>query len=137
MTNLELSKQIGLSPAPTLERVRKLEKNGFVKGYFAELDEKKLDIGIQAIIQVSLTRQVDNSLQKFIDHVAEIDEIVECILITGSFDYQLRVMARDIEGLNKILTEKLGKIEEVRHMQSSIILSWVKDSKVLPIDYYE
>jgi Lrp/AsnC family transcriptional regulator, leucine-responsive regulatory protein len=67
MTNLQLSQEIGLSPAPTLERVRKLEKTGFIKSYHAVVNEEELGIGIKAIIQVSLTRQIENAIQSFVN----------------------------------------------------------------------
>ena len=65
ITNLNLSQKIGLSPAPTLERVRKLEKNGIIEGYHAKISERKMGLGITAIVQVSLTRQMENALQNF------------------------------------------------------------------------
>ncbi len=135
ITNLELSNKIGLSPAPTLERVRKLEKNKFINSYHAIVNEKTLGIGIQAFIQVSLTRQLDNAIASFQDKISKIDEVTECYQVTGSFDYQLKVMVKDIEGLDKLITDKLGKIEEIRQMQSYVILSTVKSSKVVPFEY--
>lgn len=135
ITNLELSNKIGLSPAPTLERVRKLEKNNFINSYHATVNEKNLGIGIQAFIQVSLTRQLDNAILSFQDKISKISEVVECYQVTGSFDYQLKVMVRDIESLDKLITDHLGKIEEIRQMQSYVILSTVKSSKVVPFEY--
>lgn len=135
ITNLELSNKIGLSPAPTLERVRKLEKNQYINSYHATINEKSLGIGIQAFIQVSLTRQLDNAINSFQDKVNSIAEVVECYQVTGSFDYQLKVMVKDIESLDRLITDKLGKIEEIGQMQSYIILSAVKSSKVVPFEY--
>ncbi len=135
ITNLELSSKIGLSPAPTLERVRKLEKNNFISSYHAVVNEKTLGIGIQAFIQVSLTRQLDNAILSFQDKISKIDEVTECYQVTGSFDYQLKVMVRDIESLDRLITDKLGKIDEIRQMQSYVILSAIKDSKIVPFEY--
>ena len=77
ITNLQLSNQVGLSPAPTLERVRKLEKQGIIDSYHANVNADKMGMGIMAIIQVSLVRQIDNALQNFKHQIMEIDEIVE------------------------------------------------------------
>ncbi len=135
ITNLELSNKIGLSPAPTLERVRKLERNSYIDSYHAVVNEKVLGIGIQAFIQVSLTRQLDNAINSFQDKIAEIDEVVEVYQVTGSFDYQIKVMVQDIQSLDKLITDKLGKIEEIRQMQSYVILSAIKSSRVVPFEY--
>jgi Lrp/AsnC family transcriptional regulator, leucine-responsive regulatory protein len=135
MTNLQLSQEIGLSPAPTLERVRKLEKTGFIKSYHAVVNEEELGIGIKAIIQVSLTRQIENAIQSFVKKISTIDEIVECIQVTGSFDYQLKIMVENIPAFNKLISEKLSKLEEIRQMQSFVIISTVKDRRIVPLSY--
>jgi len=135
ITNLELSSQIGLSPAPTLERVRKLERNNYISSYHAIINEKELGVGLQAFVQLSLTRQMDNAIDSFKEKIAEINEVVECFQVTGNFDYQLKVMVTDIQALDVLIKEKLGKIEEIRQMQSNVILSAVKLSKVVPLQY--
>ena len=76
ITNVELSKKIGLSPAPTLGRVQKLEKGGYIKSYHAALNAPLLGLGFTALIQVSLTRQVKNAISNFINQINKIDEIV-------------------------------------------------------------
>jgi Lrp/AsnC family leucine-responsive transcriptional regulator len=78
ITHLQLSTQIGLSPAPTLEREKKLEKWGLIKGYHALVDENVLGIGIMAFIQVSLVRQINNSIENFKKEILKIPEITEC-----------------------------------------------------------
>ena len=69
ITNLQLSKDIGLSPAPTLERVKKLEQNGFIESYHALVNEEKLELGITAFMQISLIRQRDNAINDFITQI--------------------------------------------------------------------
>ncbi|MCI5054647.1 MAG: Lrp/AsnC family transcriptional regulator [Flavobacteriales bacterium] len=135
ITNLELSNKIGLSPAPTLERVRKLEKSQLINSYHAAVNEKTLGIGIQAFIQVSLVRQLDNAIESFQKKIQEIAEVVECYQVTGSFDYQLKIMVQDIPAFDKLISEKLGKIEEIGQMESYVIISTVKNSKVIPLEY--
>ena len=135
ITNLQLSTEIGLSPAPTLERVRKLEKASLIRSYHAAINEKELGIGIKAFIQVSLLRQRENAIHNFVDQVLAMDEIVECMQVTGSFDYQLKIMVADIPAFDKLISEKLSTIEEIGTMQSYVILSTIKDSKVIPLHY--
>lgn len=132
ITNLELSGKIGLSPAPTLERVKKLEKAKLIKGYHAEVDENVLGIGIMAFIEVSLARQVINAIENFKKQINEIPNITECYQVTGSADYMLKVMVTDIPAFEKLISEKLSSIEEIGTMKTMMILSKVKQSNLVP-----
>ena len=135
ITNLQLSTEIGLSPAPTLERVKKLEKADFIKSYHATVNVEALGIGIMAFIHVSLVRQMKNAIQTFQRKIAELPEVTECYQVTGSFDYQLKIMVHDISAFDVLISEKLGKIEEIGQMRSYVILSTVKATKVAPLNY--
>ena len=135
ITNLQLSSQIGLSPAPTLERVKKLEVAGLIRGYYAQLDHEALGIGIRAIIQVTLTRQVENAMSNFRKEINRIPEIMECYQVTGNADYVLIVMLKDMRDFEAMISQKLSRMEEIGQMQTMVVLSKPKDSKVLPLEY--
>jgi len=135
ITNLELSNQIGLSPAPTLERVKKLEKSKVIESYHAKLNKAKLKLGVSVFIQVTLSRQVENVINKFKDKVNHIPEIMECYQITGNADYLLKVMVQDIPAFEKLISSTFSKMEEIGHLQTMLIISEVKNSKVLPLKY--
>jgi Lrp/AsnC family leucine-responsive transcriptional regulator len=134
-TNLQLSQEIGLSPAPTLERVKKLEKNGVLQSFHAVVDESKLGIGINALIHVSVSHQIKDSLKNFKAQIMPLNQITECIQVTGSFDYQLRVKLKDIAAFDKFITEELSNIGGIRQMQTFVILSTIKNSKIIPVKY--
>lgn len=134
-TNVQLSNEIGLSPAPTLERVKKLETSGIIKSYHAVVEENSVALGIKAMIQVSLVRQKDNAISNFKKHIIKIDEIVECYQVTGNYDYLLKVVVKDIPAFEKLIGEKLSKIPDIGQMQTNVILSEVKKSSVLPLKY--
>lgn len=134
-TNVQLSNEIGLSPAPTLERVKKLENSGIIKSYHAVVEEKAVALGIKAMIQVSLVRQKDNTISNFKKQINKIDEIVECYQVTGNYDYLLKVVVKDIPSFEKLIGEKLSKIADIGQMQTNVILSEVKKSPVLPLNY--
>lgn len=135
ITNLQLSAEIGLSPAPTLERVKKLENAKLIRGYYTQLDAEALGIGISAIIQITLTRQIENAIANFKQEINKIPEIMECYQVTGNADYVLIVMMKDIRDFESLISQKLSKMEEIGQMQTMIVLSKPKDSKVLPIGY--
>lgn len=133
ITNSQLAKEIGLSPAPTLERVKKLETSGVIKSYHAKVDTDKLGIGIQVFIQASLTGSNRGLFDRFIEKVQKIPEIIECHHVTGSSDFLLKILIRDIKAYNDFILEKMIGIEEIGNVQSLMVLSTLKDSKVMPI----
>lgn len=135
ITNLQLSNEVGLSPAPTLERVRKLERVGLIDSYHANVNAANLGLGIKAFIQVTLVRQMDNAINNFRNAIMAIDEVVECIQVTGSFDYQLKIIVADIPAFEELISHKLSKIDEIGQMQSYVIISTLKSSKVVPFNY--
>ena len=135
ITNIELSKKIGLSAAPTLGRVQKLEKQGFISSYHAKVNKSKVGHGFMALVQVSMLRQSSGAVQNFLDKVMEIEEIIECLQLTGNFDYQLRIVVSDIPAFDRIIAQKLGSIEEIGQMQTTVVLSTKKNSPVMPLDY--
>lgn len=135
ITNLQISMEVGLSPAPTLERVKKLESAKLIKGYYTQLDNEALGIGISAIIQITLTRQIENAISSFKNEINKIPEIMECYQVTGNADYVLIVMVKDIRAFETLISLKLSKMEEIGQMQTMVVLSKPKDSKILPIEY--
>lgn len=135
ITNLDLSKKIGLSPAPTLERVKKLESSGIIKSYHAQVDPQVIGLSVKTFVLVSLAWQKENALDNFIAKVAEIDEIVECYIITGEADFLMHLVCKDIPTYEQLLFKTLSKIEEIERLKTLMTLSTVKDSKVLPFDY--
>jgi Lrp/AsnC family leucine-responsive transcriptional regulator len=135
ITNLQLSKDIALSPAPTLERVKKLESKGFIESYHALVNESKLHLGLCAFMQISLIRQRDNAINNFIEQISKIDEVMECYNVTGQADYLLKIIVKDIAAFDRLVKDKLSQIEEIRNMHSMIVISKDKCSKVLPYEY--
>lgn len=135
ITNLDLSKKIGLSPAPTLERVKKLEHSGIIQSYHACVDPHVIGLSVQTFVLVSLAWHKDNVLDNFIYKIKQIDEVVECYIITGEADVVMKLVCKDIPSYEKLLFKTLSKIEEIERLKTLMTLSTIKDSKVLPFDY--
>ncbi len=133
ITNAQLSKEIGLSPAPTLERVKKLELSGVIKSYHAQLDRDRVGLGVTTFVQISLTGHKKEVTDSFVRNVNLIEEIIECHHITGSCDFLLKVISKDIASYQKLMLEKINEIEEVANTETMVILSTFKESKTLPI----
>lgn len=133
ITNAQLSIEVGLSPAPTLERVKKLEQSGLIKSYHAQLAADKIGLGVSTFVLVSLTGHNKDTIKVFVAAIADIEEVIECHHITGSGDFMLRVVAQDIASYQELMLEKISEISVVDNLQSMVILSTFKESKVLPL----
>lgn len=133
ITNAQLSKDIGLSPAPTLERVKKLETSGIIKSYHAVINTEKIGLGVNTFVQVSLRGHNKNNIDKFLSEINDIPEVIECHHITGSGDFILKIISNDIQSYQKLMLERVSDIDVVDGLQSMVILSTFKDSKVMPI----
>ncbi len=135
ITNLDLSKKIGLSPAPTLERVKKLEQSGVVESYHAKVNPQSIGLNVKTFVLVSLAWQKENALNNFLDKIREIEEIVECYIITGEADFLIKIVCKDIPTYEQLLFKTLSQIEEIERLKTLMTLSTVKDSKLLPYKY--
>ncbi len=135
ITNLDLSKKIDLSPAPTLERVKKLENKGYIKSYHALVDEERLGIGIKTFIQVRLDFHQNDSIQNFIDEVNKIKEITECHHVSGQCDFLLKVYVQDIKAYQQLLMNKISKIRGIKNLETMMIMSSNKKDMVVPLGY--
>ncbi|KAB7647900.1 Lrp/AsnC family transcriptional regulator [Polymorphobacter fuscus] len=120
----DLADEIGLSLTPTLRRVRQLESEGYILGYAARLDEKRLIGSVEALISITLDRQTDEALTAFETSINNLREVTDCFQITGEFDYLLRVVVLDLDHYQPILT-KLSQISVVSRINSSFVLKTV------------
>jgi len=135
ITNLDLSKKIGLSPAPTLERVKKLETSGVVESYHAVVNPQAIGLNVKTFVLVSLAWQKENALNEFLEKIRSIEEITECYIITGEADFLIKVVCKDIPNYEQLLFKTLSQIEEIERLKTLMTLSTVKNAKVLPFKY--
>ncbi len=135
ITNLELSKRIGLSPAPTLERVKKLETTNIIESYHAKVSAEKIGLNVGTFVLVTLAWNKENALENFIEKINNIAEVTEAYIITGDGDFLLKIVTKDIPSYEQLLFKKLSHIEEVERLKTFMTLSKVKKSKILPYDY--
>ncbi len=135
ITNLDLSKRVGLSPAPTLERVKKLENNDVVTAYQAKVNPTALGLNVQTFVLVDLAWQEEDALEYFINKLHDIEEVVECYIITGEADFLLKIICKDIPTYEKILFKTLSQIDEIERLKTLMTLSNVKQNNILPYDY--
>jgi Lrp/AsnC family leucine-responsive transcriptional regulator len=133
LTNLELSERVHLSPSPCLARVRRLERTGLIDRYVTLLDADRLGLGVNAIIQIRLEKQIERALEVFEAAMQCCPEVMECYLMSGDSDYLIRVVVRDVPSLQRFLVEELSKISGVANIRSSFALKQVKYKTALPL----
>jgi Lrp/AsnC family leucine-responsive transcriptional regulator len=132
MSNQDLSEKIGLSPSPCLRRLRQLEGDGVIRRYVALVDPESVGLGVTAFVRVRLDQQDDRHLALFEDAVADFPEVMECYLMTGEADYQLRVLVGSLGEFEDFLRRKLTKIPGVGQVTTSFALRPVVYKTALP-----
>jgi DNA-binding Lrp family transcriptional regulator len=128
-----LAERVGLSPSPTLRRVKALEEAGYVRSYVALLDPDRLGLGVRVLIELRLTVQDRDALDRFEKAATVIPEVVECVTVLGDWDYVLTVVARDIEDYQRILLDRVAKLPGLANYKSTLIVREVKRSTELPV----
>jgi len=103
ISNVELSKRVNLSPSPCLERVKRLEEEGYIEGYSAKLNASKLGQGMSAFIQVTLDRTTGDVFDNFKDRLVDIPEVAECHMVAGGFDYLVKLRVSNMEVYRDVL----------------------------------
>jgi Lrp/AsnC family leucine-responsive transcriptional regulator len=134
ISNQELADRVGLSPSPCLRRVRALEESGLITGYRALLDAKALGLTLMALIHISMDQHTPERFNDFETAIADIPEVLECLLITGqSADYQLKVVVKDLDAYQELLLKRITGIKGVSGVHSSFVLRRVVDKTAFPV----
>ncbi len=134
ISNQELADRIGLSPSPCLRRVKALEEGGVVTGYRALVSARALGLSLMALIYISMDKHTPERFANFEAKLAELPEVLECLLITGQdADYQLKVVVRDMDAYQDLLLNRITRIQGVTGVHSSFVLRKVVDKTALPI----
>lgn len=133
MTVQAIADRVGLSPSPCLRRIRQMERAGIISGYSATVDQRAAGLPVSVFISIKLERQRAHELDAFGAAIARWPEVMEAYLMTGQFDFLVRVVCADLPTYEHFLREKLTQIEGVASIESSFSLGTVKASRVLPI----
>lgn len=133
LTNAELAERVHLSASACLRRVQRLEREGVIRGYRAEVDAARLGLGLQAFVRVRLGRHDSEAVAAFAQFVGAWDEVVACYALTGDMDYLLQIVVRDLEHLSRFLLDRLLNQAGGADINSSLVLRTVKEFKALPL----
>ena len=135
LTNAELAERVHLSPSACLRRVQRLEREGVIAGYRAELDPGRLGLGLTAFVRVQLARHDDAAIEAFSAGVNAWDEVIACHALTGDMDYLLHVVVRDLEHFSRFLLDRLLNQAGVADVNSSFVLRTVKAFRGMPLPW--
>jgi Lrp/AsnC family leucine-responsive transcriptional regulator len=126
ISNQKLADSVHLSPTPCWNRVRALEEQGYIEGYAAILSQSALGLPDTVIIEVTLERHDEDMLERFGEALAELPEVMEASLLTGDYDYLIKVAVAGTAGYERFLRERLYKIPGIRHSRSTFVLRTLK-----------
>jgi Lrp/AsnC family leucine-responsive transcriptional regulator len=132
ISNVELAKQVNLSPSPCLDRMKRLESEGYIDKYTAKLNANKLKLGTSAFIQVTLSRTTSDVFGDFKDQVVKIPEVCECHMVAGGFDYLLKLRMKDMEAYRLVLGE-IVDLPGVEQTHTYVVIENVLEDQGLPI----
>jgi Lrp/AsnC family leucine-responsive transcriptional regulator len=133
ISNADLADKVGLSASPCLRRMRALEEDGVISGYRADLDPVQLGLTILAFVEVRISRHGAGTAAVFREAMMKERLVVGCYMVTGSYDFLLKVVARDLESYKAFTLETLLGMPDVQDIRTSIVLDLIKNTAELPL----
>ncbi len=133
MTNVDLARSVNLSPTPCLERVKRLEADGYILDYVTLLNPQKLGAGVVSFIQVQLDRTNPDVFDRFKEQVALCPEVMECHMVAGGFDYLLKVRTRNMLEYRDFLGETLARMSDIKQTHTYVVMEEVKASHAIAV----
>ena len=133
LSNVELSKRVGLSPTPCLERVKRLEKEEYISGYKAILNPHKLGAALLVFVEITLTKTSPDVFDDFANAVDELDVIQECHLVSGDFDFLLKTRVKDMLAYRELLGDTLLRLPAVSESRTYVVMDEIKSTNLVAI----
>ncbi|WP_266160608.1 Lrp/AsnC family transcriptional regulator [Dyella silvatica] len=137
MTNAELAERVSLSSSACLRRLQRLEAEGILTGYSAQVDPQAVGLGLQAFVRVRLSKHESVAVERFAEQVNGWDEVVACYALTGDMDYLMHIYVTDLEHFSRFVLDRLLNATGVADVNSSFVLRTVKRSAALPLTQLE
>ncbi|NLM21629.1 MAG: Lrp/AsnC family transcriptional regulator [Peptococcaceae bacterium] len=134
ISNLELSKKIGLSPSACLARTKNLVETGIIKKFTTIVDEKKLGMEVTAFALVNLSPLNRETIHSFLEDVQKFPQVQECYTLTGSHDYLLKIVAKDMDSYRNFIIDSLMRNSSISRVETSVVMSTEKRTVYVPVD---
>lgn len=134
IANVDLARKVNLTPTPCLERVKRLEREGFITSYVALLDPVKTNGALCAYIEVQLTSTTTDAISRFNQQMLALDEVLECQMVAGGFDYLIKIRVADMQHYQRFLGEKLSTINGISQTHTYVVIEDVKSTTELKLN---
>ena len=135
LSNTELASRIGISAAPTWRRVKWLEEQGYITGYRAEIDRRKIGLGVLAFVRIDADRNTASATRQLEDAIRRLPEVISCHYISGSGTFELQVLTTDLDAFSKLSLDTLLNLPHVNNLHTSFSLGEVKAGAALPLGH--
>lgn len=133
ISNVQLARKVNLTPTPCIERVKRLERQGFIRGYTAILNPELVNASLLVFVEIDLTHKSPDAFRKFREEARKLPEIMECHLVSGNFDYLIKARVRDMKSYRELLGEKILSLPGVNGSRSYVVMEEVKETLNLPL----
>ena len=133
ISNVQLARKVNLTATPCIERVKRLERQGFIRGYTALLDPELVDASLLVFVEIDLSHKSPRAFARFSEEVRNLPEIMECHLVSGNFDYLIKARVSDMKTYRELLGEKILSLPGVNGSRSYVVMEEVKESVNLPM----
>jgi Lrp/AsnC family leucine-responsive transcriptional regulator len=133
ISNVALARKVNLSATPCMERVKRLERHGYIRGYTALLDPQLVEVGLLVFVEIDLLRTSPDAFRDFRREAVKLSELLECHLVSGNFDYLLKARVRNMSEYRALLGEKILALPGVADSRSYVVMEEVRETTVLPI----
>ena len=134
IANVELARRVNLTPTPCLERVKRLEKDGFITEYVALVDPVKVNAALCAYIEIQLVSSTTEAFKRFNQEMLDLPEVQECQMVAGGFDYLIKIRVTDMQHYQRFLGEKLASIREISQTHTYVVIQDVKSKTAIHIN---
>ena len=131
----DLAREVGLSVTPCIERVKRMEKNGYIEGYTAKLNPEFLDAGLVVFVQIRLNHTSQENFEEFRHSVMSLQNVQSCFLVSGNYDYLLKARVADMSAYRELLGNSILKLPAVQESTSYVVMEELKETMNVPISY--
>lgn len=133
ISNVDLARKVNLTPTPCIERVKRLERQGFIRGYTALLDPQLVGAGLLVFVEIDLSHNSPDAFRRFREEACKLPEIMDCHLVSGNFDYLIKARVSDMKAYRELLGDKILSLPDVKGSRSYVVMEEVKETLNLPL----
>ncbi|MDH3903556.1 MAG: leucine-responsive transcriptional regulator Lrp [Xanthomonadales bacterium] len=133
ISNVQLARKVNLTPTPCIERVKRLERQGYIRGYTALLDPELVDAGLLVFVEIDLSHKSPDAFRKFREEARRLTEIMDCHLVSGNFDYLIKARVKDMKAYRRLLGDKILPLPGVSGSRSYVVMEEVKETMSLSL----